>query len=181
MQLYLIEDRLSFLPIRIRSINIPGTISFIKNKWQKYTPAKPFEYYFLDEDFNRLYQAEQKTGEIFTAFSVLALLIACLGLLGLTAFTVERRIKEIGVRKVLGVSVPSIILMLSKEFIKWIIIANFIAWPIAYYLMNKWLQNFAYRIGISWWVFLMAGGIALLIALATVSFQAIKAAICEPG
>ncbi|MFZ0456514.1 MAG: ABC transporter permease, partial [Ignavibacteriaceae bacterium] len=170
----------SFLPVRIRSKNIAATISFIRDRWEKYLPLEPFEYYFLDEDFNRLYQAEQKTGEIITAFSFLALLIACLGLLGLTAFTVERKIKEIGIRRVLGASINKIVFMISKEFLKWVLISNFIAWPVAYFFMNKWLQNFAYRIEITWWMFAVAGGIALLVALVTISFQAIKAAAANP-
>ena len=170
----------TYLPIRLRPADISGTISFIKDEWEKFVPGKPFEYFFLDEDFNKLYQSEMKTGQIFTSFSVLAILIACLGLLGLTIFTVERRIKEIGIRKVLGASISTIVFLISKEFLKWVLIANLIAWPIAYYFMNKWLENFAYRTEMTVWVFILSAFIALLIALLTVSSQTIKAATANP-
>jgi putative ABC transport system permease protein len=119
-------------------------------------------------------------GKFFVSFSALAILIACLGLFGLTAFAAEQRTKEIGIRKVLGASVASIVGLLSKDFLKLALIANLLSWPAAYFAMNKWLQNFAYRIDIGWWVFALAGGLALLIALATVSTQAIKAAVANP-
>jgi putative ABC transport system permease protein len=180
LAIFINKGQTSFLPVRIRSKNIPATISFIKEKWQKQVPSKPFEYYFLDENFNRLYQAEQKTGEIFTAFSFLALLIACLGLLGLTAFTIERKIKEISIRKVLGASIFTVVLIISNKFLKWVLISNFIAWPAAYFFMNNWLHNFAYRIEMSWWMFAVSGGTALLIALLTISVQAVKAATSNP-
>ena len=118
--------------------------------------------------------------EIFSYSSILAILIACLGLFGLASYTIQQRTKEIGIRKVLGVSVPTIFYMLSKDFVKWVVFGNLFAWPIAYFIMNTWLQYYAYRIDISWWVFILSGGIALLIALLTVSFQAIKAATRNP-
>jgi putative ABC transport system permease protein len=170
----------AYLPIRLRPADISGTISLIEDEWKKFVPGKPFEYFFLDEDFNKLYQSEMKTGQIFTSFSVLAILIACLGLLGLTIFTVERRIKEIGIRKVLGASISTIVFLISKEFLKWVLIANLIAWPIAYYFMNKWLENFAYRAEMNVWIFFLSAFIALLIALLTVSSQTIKAATANP-
>ena len=180
LAIFLNKGQTSFLPIRIRPNNISKTISFIEDQWKKFVPGKPFEYFFLDEDFDRLYQSEQKTGQIFTAFSILAIFIACLGLFGLTAFTVERRIKEIGIRKVLGASISTIVYLISKEFLKWVLIANLIAWPVAYYFMSRWLDNFAYRTEMTIWVFIFSGIIALIIALLTVSSQTIKAATANP-
>ena len=119
-------------------------------------------------------------GDIFKYFSILAIFIACLGLYGLTAFMIERKIKDIGIHKVLGANITRIVYMLSKKYLLWIILSNLIAIPVAYYFMNKWLEDFAYRINLSWWIFVLAGGIALLIALTTVSFQAIKAAVANP-
>ena len=140
----------------------------------------PFSYKFMDDSFSEVYKAEQQVGTLALSFSILAIFVACLGLFGLATFLAEQKTKEIGVRKVLGASVPSILLMLSKEFIKWIVIANIIAWPLAYYFMNKWLQEFAYRIEIGWWIFALSGIIAIIIALLTVSIQAIKAATANP-
>ena len=143
-------------------------------------PAQPFNYTFMDADFDNIYTAEQRTGKLFIAFAVFAILIGCLGLFGLVTYAAEQRIKEIGVRKVLGASVSGIVAMLSKDFAKLIFIASVIAFPIAWWAMHKWLQSFAYRITISWWVFIVAGITALVIALFTVSVQAIRAAIANP-
>ncbi len=170
----------AYLPVRLSSNNINSTIAFIKSEWKKFVPGKPFEYYFLDVDLEHLYQSEQKIGEIFTVFSVLAIFIACLGLFGLAAFTAERRTKEIGIRKALGSSVTGIIFLLSKEFTKWVLIANIIAWPVAYFFMNNWLKDFAYRINMNPWVFLLSGVLTLVIALSTVSIHAVKAAKANP-
>ncbi len=170
----------SYMPIKISSKNISESVSFIKNEWKRFVPNKPFEYFFLDDEFSKLYLSEQKTSEIFTAFSVLAIFIASLGLFGLAAFTAERRTKEIGIRKALGASISNIILLLSKEFTKCVLIANVIAWPVAYYFMNNWLKDFAYRIHISLWTFILAGCLALIIALLTVTLHAIKAAMANP-
>lgn len=170
----------SFLPVRISPGDISGTVSSIEKEWKKFVPNKPFEYFFLDDDFNKLYESEQKTGEIFTVFSVLAIFIACLGLFGLAAFTAERRTKEIGIRKVLGASIPGIVVLLSREFTKWVLLANIIAWPLAYYFMSSWLRNFAYRIDPGLGIFLIAAVIAFIIALLTVSFQAVKVAVANP-
>ncbi|MGH2647197.1 MAG: ABC transporter permease, partial [Ginsengibacter sp.] len=134
----------------------------------------------MDDDFNKLYTTEQRTGHIFITFAILAILIACLGLFGLVTYAAEQRIREIGIRKVLGASVGNIAGMLSTDFLKLVIISAVIAFPLAWWTMNKWLQGFAYRINISWWVFVIAGFLALLIALLTVSFQSIKAAIANP-
>ncbi len=166
--------------IKIQPENIKESIEFIKKTWDKFSPDYPFEYSFVSDDYNGLYRHEEKMGGILTGFTVFAILIACLGLWGLTSFIMERRTKEIGIRKVLGSSVLEIITMLIKDFTQWILLANLIAWPIAWYVMNRWLQNFAYKTDISWWEFVLSGGIALVIALTTVSFQAIKAATANP-
>jgi putative ABC transport system permease protein len=139
-----------------------------------------FQCNFLDQNLQLMYEADQRAGKIAAIFSALAILIACLGLLGLAAFITEQRTKEIGVRKVLGASVVEVIALLSSEFVKWVLIANVAAWPLAYYVMNNWLQNFAYRVDISAWIFAAAGALALVVALATVSSHAIKAATANP-
>ena len=157
-----------------------SAISTIQTTWQKYLPETPFDFTFLDEKFDQLYRSEQQQGALFTIFSCIAIFIACLGLFGLSAFTITQRVKEIGVRKVLGASIPQIVIELSKDFLKLVLIATVIAFPIAWYSMSKWLLDFAFRINISWWIFLIAGIIALLIAFATISFQSIKAALANP-
>src|SRR6185295_5670497 len=139
-----------------------------------------FSYTFLDADFNKMYDAELRTGTLFITFAVFAIFIACLGLFGLVTYAAEQRIKEIGIRKVLGASVSEIVTMISKDFVKLVLIGFLIAFPIAWWMMNKWLQSFAYRINISWWVFALTGLLTITIALITVSFQAIKAAIGNP-
>ena len=173
-------DAFQYLLVRIKPENISSSIHFLESQWKEIFPDQTFDYNFFDESFNRLYKTEIRQGNIFNLITALALTIACLGLFGLIHFFTGRRTKEIGIRKVFGSTVLNIVLLLIKDFIKWILIANIIAWPVAYYLMNKWLQDFAYRIDITWWVFVLSGGIALLIALATVSFQAIKAANANP-
>ena len=159
---------------------ISGKISGIKNNFAKMFPGNPFEYNFLDEFFDRQYKADIQTEQILGLFTVLSIFISCLGLIGLSSLMTIQRTKEIGVRKVLGASLKSLLILLSKEFLKWVIVANVFAWPVAYFIMSKWLEDFAYRINISFWIFVLSGGIALLIALATVSFQAIKAAAANP-
>jgi putative ABC transport system permease protein len=168
------------ISLRVNTANISSIISQIESKWKTMAPAQPFSYSFMDADFNNIYKSEQHTGKLFITFAVFAIFIACLGLLGLVTYAAEQRIKEIGIRKVLGAGVVSIVSMLSKDFARLVLIAAFIAFPIAWWGMNKWLQSFAYRISIGWWVFVMAGIAALLIALITVSFQAIKAAVANP-
>ena len=169
-----------YLLIRVGPEQISNSISFLKDKWAEIYSNQVFEYNFFDEDFNELYKAEIRSGDIFNFITVLAMLVACLGLFGLIHFSTEQRTKEIGIRKVLGCSVLEVVVMLTKDFVKWVFIASIIALPIAYYFMNEWLQDFAYRINISWWMFALSGGIALVIALATVSVQAIKAANANP-
>jgi len=173
-------DNWGSIAVRANTKNISSVISGIKNKWMGMVPAQPFNYTFMDADFENVYTAEQRTGKLFITFAVFAILIGCLGLFGLVTYAAEQRIKEIGVRKVLGASVSGIVAMLSKDFAKLILIASLIAFPLAWWAMHKWLQSFAYRITISWWIFIVAGITALLIALLTVSFQAIRAAIANP-
>jgi putative ABC transport system permease protein len=168
------------LSVRIATQEIPATIDFLRQTWQRFDSRYPFEYYFLDEKFAQLYASEQRLMQTFGLFAILAVLVAGLGLLGLTSYAAEQRTKEIGIRKVLGATVAGIITMLSRDFLKLVLIANVIAWPLAWFAMNHWLQDFAYRIDISWWMFVLAGGLALLIALLTVSTQAIKAALANP-
>ena len=142
--------------------------------------SHPFSYTFLDEEFNKQYSEDQRTGKISLIFSILAIFIACLGLFGLASYTAVKRTKEIGVRKVLGSSIQSIVLLLSKDLLKPVLLGSLIAIPVGYYVMSKWLESFAYRINIQWWMFLIAAMAAVLIALITVSFQAIKAALANP-
>ncbi len=168
------------IALKINTTNIKGLIAQIENKWRAMVAGQPFSYSFMDEQFNNIYRAEQRISQISVTFAILAILIACLGLFGLVTYAAEQRIKEIGIRKVLGASVVNLVSMLSKDFLKLVTISALIAFPFAYWAMNKWLQDFAYRISISWWVFAVAGFAALAIALMTVSFQAIKAAIANP-
>ena len=170
----------SGLIVKIKTADVAGLLADMKKQWDAYHTEEPFTYAFMDDLFNKTYATEQKTGSILNIFSVLTIFVACLGLFGLVTYTAEQRTKEIGIRKVLGASVTQVTQMLSKEFLKLVFIASCIAIPVAWWAMNKWLQSFAYRIHISWWVFLIAGFVALLIALVTVSFQAIKAAIGNP-
>ncbi|AEV97576.1 cell division protein FtsX [Niastella koreensis] len=166
--------------IRISSTNIPHLVNQIEQLYKDLAPGQPFNYTFMDEDFNNLYKSEQRMGVIAISFSTLAILIACLGLFGLAAYAAEQRTKEIGIRKVLGATVSNITAMLSKDFLKLVIVAAVIAFPLAWWFMHSWLQDFAYRTDISWWVFIMAGVTAALIAVVTVSFQTIKAAMSNP-
>jgi putative ABC transport system permease protein len=166
--------------VRIKTADVHQLINDIKSHWNAFHATAPFSYSFLDEQFASLYNTEQRTGQIFTSFSVIAIIIACLGLFGLAAFMIRQRVKEIGIRKVLGASTATITAMLSKEFLKLIVIASLISFPITWYAMSKWLQDFAYRVNIQWWVFILAGGIALLVAAITISFQSIKAALANP-
>jgi putative ABC transport system permease protein len=160
--------------------NLDETVSFVEETWRRLFPGKPFEYFFLDGFFQLLYRSEQQVGRLFTALTVLGIFIACLGLFGLASFMSQQRTKEIGIRKVLGATVTGIVHLISKEFLILVALANVIAWPVAYYAMSKWLQNFAYRIDIGLGTFLLAGLLALLIALITVAFQAVKAALANP-
>ncbi|HVW95071.1 MAG TPA: ABC transporter permease [Mucilaginibacter sp.] len=166
--------------VRIKTKDVQQLITDIGRQWDSFHSEAAFNYSFLDQQFASLYKTEEKTGHIFTSFAVLAVIIASLGLFGLAAFMIRQRVKEIGIRKVLGASSGSITVLLSKEFLRLIVIASFIAFPITWYAMNKWLQDFAYRITIQWWVFAIAGLIALLAAAITISFQAVKASLANP-
>jgi putative ABC transport system permease protein len=168
------------ISIKLSSSRLPETIKAISNKWSQLIPNRPFEYNFLDQQFDQKYRAEDKFGNLFFNFAILAIFISCLGLLGLASYSTIQRTREIGVRKVLGASVSNIVNLLSVEFIKLVLIAFVIAAPIGLFGMNKWLQDFAYHIRISWWVFAIAGSSAMLIAFFTISFQAIKAAVSNP-
>jgi len=174
-------DNSGVLFTRLRGEDMPKTIGYIEGVWNKFAPGFDFNFRFMDEALDDLYRAEQRTGTIFRYFSFLAILISCLGLFGLASFMAEQRTKEIGIRKVLGATVSNIVMLLSKDFTKWVLVANVLAWPVAYYAMSRWLQGFAYRTPVSWWAFLIAGVLALLIALFTVSFQAVKAALTNPA
>ncbi len=176
----LIEGPGNVLSVRIQPNRIRETMPELEKIWKDFALGQPFVYSFLDDDFDALYRAEQRVGKIVTVFSILAICIASLGLLGLAAFTAERRTKEIGIRQVLGASAAGIVTLLTKDFTRLILVANLIAWPAAYLAMNRWLQDFAYRINLSVWTFVLAGSFALLIALLTVSYQAIKAALANP-
>jgi putative ABC transport system permease protein len=169
-----------FGAFKVNTSNIQNLVAQIQTKWKTLAPGLPFSYNFLNESFDKMYRAEQRVGKIALIFSVLAIFIACLGLFGLATFIAQQRTKEIGIRKVLGASIQGIVQMLSKDFVKLVIIAFVFAAPVAWWAMNKWLQSFAFRINISWWMFVAAGLGALLIALITVSFQAIRAAITNP-
>jgi len=181
LYVFLRPDITNYVSIKIRGENIPSTLSFIKETFSTFSPTYPFEYSFFDEVFDRAYKAEQKIGRLFNTFSLLTIFIACLGLFGLASFTAETRTKEIGIRKVLGASVPSIIRLLNQEYVKKVILAALIAWPLGFYAMSKWLENFHYRIKLGVVPFLAAGLIALAIALITVSFQTFRAAATNPA
>lgn len=170
----------TMIAVKVKGSDMTTTVREISALWNKFSPQQAIRYSFMDEGFALLYADVQRTGHIFTCFSVLAIIIACLGLFGLAAFTTEQRTKEVGIRKVLGASVSGILKLLSKDFLRLVFVAIVIATPLAWWAMNKWLEDFTYRIEIQWWIFALAGGAAVLIALATVSFQAIKAAIANP-
>jgi len=166
--------------VRIRPENVPGTLSALEATWQRFAPDYPFAYSFLDDDVDALYRAEQRFGTLFAAFTVLAILIACLGLFGLAAHTAEQRTREIGIRKVLGAPLESVVLLLSQDFARLVVVAFVVAAPLAYLAAQRWLDDFAYRIDISWGIFLVAGLLALLVAILTVSYQAVRAALADP-
>lgn len=170
----------SSISIKVNPNNLPATIAAIKKKYDAFFPGNLFDYYFLNEKFNEQYRNDQLFGKVFAIFSGFAIFIACLGLMGLSLFATTQRTKEIGVRKVLGASVSNIVVLLSKDFIGLVVIAFVIATPLAWLVMHNWLQDFAYRISISWWIFPAAGILAIVIALGTISFQAVRAALANP-
>ena len=160
--------------------NTQAAILAAQKVMQKFTPDEPFEYHFVDDDYNKLYQSEQQSSVLIGLFAGIAILVSALGLMGLAAFAAEQKVKEIGIRKVLGASVQHIVGLLSVDFMKMVVIASVIAFPIAWWAMNKWLQDFAYKINLSWWIFAVSGATALIIALITISYQTIKAALTNP-
>ena len=174
------EPVANYLSVKISSHNISETIKYLTDKWKEFGQIKPLEYSFFDEYFTETYRSQIQSEKVFTIFAILAVIIACLGLFGLAAFTAEQKTKEIGVRKVLGATIMNIIIMLSKEFLLLVILSNLIAWPAAYYIMHKWLEDFAYKTDLNLYVFILAGLVVLVIALLTVSYQALKAAIANP-
>jgi putative ABC transport system permease protein len=170
----------NYLIINMKNQNIPDTIGSIQDVTRKINPNYPFEFHFLNENIERYYQTEMQINRIITYFTVLAIFISCLGLFGLSLFMAEQRIKEIGIRKTLGATVSSIVRLMSKDFLLLVAVANLISWPASYFIMNKWLQNFTYRIDMGLWIFALAAGMALFIALVTISFQTVKAATANP-
>jgi len=166
--------------VRLKSENIQQTINQIESKWKEFQPEQPFNYTFLDKDWAALYTKEQVQQKVFSRFALLAIFIACMGLLGLAAYTIQQRRKEIGIRKVLGASIPGIIGLLSKDFLKLVVIAFVIATPLGWYFGSQWLQEFAYAIEVEWWMFALAGVLAVLITFLTVSYQSVRAALANP-
>jgi putative ABC transport system permease protein len=175
-----LTNKFSVFSLELNTHNVQQTVTAVAALWKNVAPQRPLEYSFLDESFNRQYQAETKFGQLFAVFTSLAIGIACFGLFGLALFSVKQRTKEIGIRKVVGASVAQIAGLLSKDFITLVFIAICIGSPIAWYVMNKWIQGFAYRIQISWWIFILGGTIAVAIALITIAYQALKAAVVNP-
>jgi putative ABC transport system permease protein len=170
----------NIVSVKLNTSDMSRTIHSITGVWKEFSPNQPIRFTFLDENFARMYSDVQRMGQIFSTFALLAIIIACLGLFALSSFMILQRTKEIGIRKVLGASISNVVFIISKDFLILVVLSNIIAWPVAYYFMNEWLQDFAYRINISWWTFALTGSIALVIALATVIFQAIKAATANP-
>jgi putative ABC transport system permease protein len=166
--------------VKMKAANVSNGLAHVQEVWNRFSPDYPIEYRFLDESFDQMYKAEDKLKSLLWIFTSITIFVACLGLFGLAAYAAERRKKEIGIRKVLGASVEGIVLLLSKEFVKLVIIALLIASPVAWYAMRNWLEDFAYRIDLEWWIFALSGVVAILIALLTVSFQSIKAALMNP-
>ena len=171
----------NYIFVRTNPEKVQSSLRSIEATWKQFAAGYPFEYDFLDDIFNRQYQTDQRMGQVITDFTFLAIFISCLGLFGLASYMTERRTKEIGIRKVLGASVSSVVLMFSKDFTKWVLAANIIALPIAWYVASRWMQNYAYRISISWWLYLLSGGLALAIALLTVGYQSLKSAFANPA
>ncbi|HUS00969.1 MAG TPA: FtsX-like permease family protein, partial [Chitinophagaceae bacterium] len=178
--IFLDKRQVGSLFIKLSGNNVPGALANLERTWKQRVTHRPFEYHFLDEDYDALYKAEQRTAAVFTMFSSLAILLACLGLFALTAYAMVQRTREIGIRKVLGATIPNILSLVSKDFIRLVLIALGIAIPVAFYAVNKWLDGFTYKISVQWWVFAVAGLVTLIIAFITISLQAIKTAIANP-
>jgi putative ABC transport system permease protein len=174
-------DHFTEVVIRIKPEDHDRTIKEIENIWNNHYNGEPFEYRFLDEELDQLYRPEQRMGIIFNIFSLLAILISCMGLFGMASFMTELRTKEIGIRKTYGSSMLNIFLLINGSFFRLILVANIIAWPLAWFAMHKWLENYAYRTAISWWIFPLAGIISIAIGFITVTFQSLRAASTNPA
>jgi putative ABC transport system permease protein len=174
------QDRLRYAVFRLKGGEIQASLDRVKAAWTKVNPGHPFEYNFFDEAFDLMYRADERLGTMVKYFAVMGILVACLGLFGLAAFTAAQRTKEIGVRKVLGASMPSVAILLGKEFLVWVAVANVLAWPAAYFVTSQWLKNFAYRLAFGWWLFPAAAAGSLAMALLTVGYQALRAALANP-
>ncbi|MEN6310264.1 MAG: FtsX-like permease family protein, partial [Acidobacteriota bacterium] len=180
LALVVAPESAQFAVVRLTAGDVPASLEAVKAGWLAVNPQSPFDYRFFDQDFDEMYRADERTGMILRIFTAVAVMIACLGLFGLASFMAEQRTKEIGIRKVLGASAPSVLVLLSKDFAKWVLVANLLAWPAAYFIMRNWLRGYAYRAEIAWWLFVLAGAGTLAIALLTVSFQSLRAAQADP-
>ena len=170
----------SYVAVRLAPGDVSGTLRRLKKVWQEFEPERPFDPFFLDDNLNQLYEKEARLGWVFAVFSVLAFIIGCLGLFGLATFAAERRVKEIGIRRVLGATVSGIVGLLSKDFLQLVLLAFLLAAPIAWYGLSRWLQDFPYRIQLEWWFFGLAGLVAVAIAFLTVGVQSARAALVNP-
>jgi putative ABC transport system permease protein len=170
-----------YMCLRISPQGIRDTINFVEEKWETYSPNFPFEYHFLDQTVAQMYLSEQRSGRLLGYFTAIAILISTLGLFGLVSFMLEHKSKEIGIRRVLGSSVGGIVNLFTKTFLKWVIVANVVAWPVSYWIMNQWLKNYAFRTEVSWWVFLVGGLCAVVVAFLTIGIQALRAAMANPA
>jgi putative ABC transport system permease protein len=177
---YAPKDSYSWLLVKTKPNQTPEAIATLGQLYKKYEARTAMQYEFVDQGLANQYRSEQKTGQIVLYFSILAIVVSCLGLFGLSIYTIGQRIKEIGIRKVLGASAGSIVALLSKDFLKLVLIAILIASPIAWYAMHRWLEDFAYKINVGWWVFLLSGSVVIIIALLTISFQSMRAALMNP-
>jgi putative ABC transport system permease protein len=178
--LFMRENDSGYMAVKLNSSSISGSVDYIRNIWNKMAPDSPFNYFFYDNFYNQLYRKESQFGKVIFIFSTIAIVIACMGLFGLAAFFSEKRTKEIGIRKVNGATITEIMAMLNKTFVKWVFIAFLVAIPFAWYAMHRWLQAFAYKTDLSWWIFALAGIMVLAIALLTVSWQSWRAATKNP-
>jgi ABC-type lipoprotein release transport system permease subunit len=173
--------RFNVVLIRVSPADIPGTVNFVRETWNQVYSGFPFEFRFLDEQIEEMYRTEERAGRLLRTFAVLAIFIACLGLFGLASFMAERRTREIGIRKVLGASVPQLAILLCREFFFLVLLANVLVWPVAYWVLENWLKNYAYRLPVSPLIFVFALGAAMTITILTVSFQAVRAAVANPA
>jgi putative ABC transport system permease protein len=174
------SEKTEWLSVKVSPYNIPDTLATIERIWKRHFPDRHFSYTFLDDRLDRMYRTEKKLGKTFSIYTFIALFVACLGLLGLASFTTSQRTKEIGIRKVLGATELNITMLTTKKFLGLVLIANTVAWPIAYFAMQMWLQNFAYRTGIGVWIFVLSAAISFVIAFLAVGYQSIKAALANP-